>query len=63
LRLGVGLVALTRLIIEGDVLNFNQLKEAIAGQDIVSANFSGNPKAMAQNIVRAMDETGGKTHL
>lgn len=26
-------------IVEGDVLNFNQLKEAIAGQDIVYANY------------------------
>ena len=47
-------------IIEGDVLNFNQLKEAIAGQDIVYANLSGDLVAMAKNIVRAMNETGVK---
>jgi uncharacterized protein YbjT (DUF2867 family) len=47
-------------IVEGDVLNFNQLKEAIAGQDIVYANLSGDLEAMAKNIVQAMDETGVK---
>ena len=47
-------------IVEGDVLNFNQLKEAIAGQDIVYANLAGDLEAMAKNIARAMDETGVK---
>ncbi|MFI5154499.1 MAG: NAD(P)H-binding protein, partial [Chitinophagales bacterium] len=47
-------------IIEGDVLNYNQLKEAIAGQDIVYANLSGDLEAMAKNIVSAMHETGVK---
>jgi len=47
-------------IIEGDVLNFAQLKAAIAGQDIVYANLSGDLGAMAQNIVKAMNETGIK---
>lgn len=47
-------------ILEGDVLNFNQLKDAIAGQDIVYANLSGDLEAMAKNIVRAMEETGVK---
>jgi saccharopine dehydrogenase-like NADP-dependent oxidoreductase len=45
-------------IIEGDVLDFNQLKESIAGQDVVYANLSGDLEALAKNIVRAMDETG-----
>ncbi len=45
-------------IVEGDVLNFNQLKEAIAGEDIVYANLAGDLEAMAKNIVRAMNETG-----
>jgi uncharacterized protein YbjT (DUF2867 family) len=44
-------------IIEGDVLSFDQLKEAIAGQDVVYANLAGDLEAMAKNIVRAMDET------
>lgn len=47
-------------IVEGDVLNFDQLKEAIAGQDFVYANLSGELEAMAKNIVKAMDETGVK---
>lgn len=44
-------------IVEGDVLNYGQLKEAVAGQDVVYANLSGDLEAMAKNIVRAMDET------
>jgi uncharacterized protein YbjT (DUF2867 family) len=47
-------------IVEGDVLDFNQLKDAVAGQDIVYANLSGELEAMAKNIVRAMAETGVK---
>lgn len=47
-------------IIEGDILNFSQLKEAIAGHDIVYANLAGDLDAMAKNIVRAMEETGVK---
>src|SRR5664279_2430417 len=44
------------LFIEGNVLNINQLKEAITGQDIVYANLSGDLEAMAKNIVKAMEE-------
>jgi uncharacterized protein YbjT (DUF2867 family) len=47
-------------VIEDDVLDFNRLKEAIAGEDVVYANLSGDLEAMANNIVRAMDETGVK---
>ncbi|MHC2990475.1 NAD-dependent dehydratase [Pontibacter sp. HJ8] len=47
-------------IVEGDVLNYDQLKEAIQGQDIVYANLAGDLEAMAKNIVRAMEETGVK---
>ena len=47
-------------IIEGDVLNYNQLKEAIKGQDIVYANLAGDLETMAKNIVSAMGETGVK---
>lgn len=47
-------------IVEGDVLNFDQLKEAVAGQDVVYANLAGDMEAMAKNIVKAMDETGVK---
>jgi len=47
-------------IIEGDVLNYNLLKEAIKGQDIVYANLAGELEAMAKNIVKAMGEMGVK---
>ncbi len=47
-------------IIEGDVLDFNRLKEAIAGQDVVYANLAGDLEALAKNIVSAMKETGVK---
>ena len=47
-------------IIEGDVLDYGQLKEAVKGQDIVYANLAGDLEAMAKNIVKAMDETGVK---
>lgn len=47
-------------IVEGDVLDLNQLKDAITGQDIVYANLSGDLERMAKNIVKAMEETGVK---
>lgn len=47
-------------IIEGDVLDYNKLKDAIAGQDIVYVNLAGNLEAMSQNIVKVMKETGVK---
>jgi uncharacterized protein YbjT (DUF2867 family) len=47
-------------IVEGDVLIYTQLKEAVEGQDVVYANLSGDLEAMAKNIVKAMDETGVK---
>jgi uncharacterized protein YbjT (DUF2867 family) len=47
-------------IIEGNVLNFNQLKESMTGQDIVYANLAGDLEAMAKNIVLAMNEKGVK---
>jgi uncharacterized protein YbjT (DUF2867 family) len=45
-------------VVEGDVLNYEQLKAAVAGQDVVYANLAGDLGAMAQHIVRAMNETG-----
>jgi uncharacterized protein YbjT (DUF2867 family) len=47
-------------IVEGDVLDFDRLKEAVVGQDVVYANLAGDLEAMAKNIVRVMDETGVK---
>jgi uncharacterized protein YbjT (DUF2867 family) len=47
-------------VVEGDALNFDQLKAAVAGQDIVYVNLAGDLERMAQNVVRAMTETGVK---
>jgi len=47
-------------IIEGDVLNYDQLKEAISGQEVVYANLAGDLEAMTRNIVKAMQQTGVK---
>ena len=47
-------------IIEGDVMNYNSLKDAIKGHDIVYANLAGDLGQMAKNIVKAMNETGVK---
>lgn len=47
-------------IIEGDILDYETLKKAISGQDIVYINLAGNLGPMAQNIVKAMNETGVK---
>lgn len=43
-------------VIEADVMDYPSLKSAISGQDIVYVNLAGNLEAMAQNIVRAMQE-------
>ncbi|MGN6299372.1 MAG: NAD(P)H-binding protein [Ginsengibacter sp.] len=45
-------------IVEGDVMDYPKLKDAIIGQDIVYVNLAGNLEAMAKNIVKAMQETG-----
>jgi uncharacterized protein YbjT (DUF2867 family) len=58
-RLGKAAVS-KAIIIEGDVLNLNQLKKAISGQDLVYANLAGDLESMAKNIVKAMAETGVK---
>ena len=45
-------------IVEGDAMNFSQLKEAIQGQDIVYVNLAGNLEIMSTHIVKAMQQTG-----
>jgi uncharacterized protein YbjT (DUF2867 family) len=45
-------------IVEGDALNYNSVKNAVAGQDIVYINLAGNLEEMTRNIVKAMQETG-----
>jgi uncharacterized protein YbjT (DUF2867 family) len=57
-RLGNNITNCT--IVEGDVTDYNVLKNAIAGQDIVYVNLAGDLEAMAKNIVKAMSETGVK---
>jgi len=47
-------------IIEGNVLVYDKLKDAISRQDIVYANLAGDLEAMVKNIVKAMEETGVK---
>jgi uncharacterized protein YbjT (DUF2867 family) len=47
-------------VIEGDVMDLEQLKEAMIGQDFVYANLAGNLEQLAKTIVEAMDATGLK---
>jgi len=47
-------------IVEGDAMNFNDVKNAVTGQDIVYINLAGNLEAMAKNIVKAMQDAGVK---
>ncbi len=47
-------------IIDGDVLNLDDVRKAMTGIDIVYANLAGDLEHMAANIVKAMDETGVK---
>lgn len=43
-------------VMQGDAMNYNDVKNAVAGQDIVYVNLAGNLEAMARNIVKAMQE-------
>lgn len=44
-------------VIEGNVLNLDELKNAMAQQDVVYANLAGPLKQMAETIVAAMHAT------
>jgi uncharacterized protein YbjT (DUF2867 family) len=44
-------------VVEGDVLNASALQEAMAGQDVVYANLSGDLERQARLIVAAMQAT------
>lgn len=48
------------LIIEGDAMNYNDVKSAITGQDIVYINLAGDLETMTSNIVKAMQENNVK---
>ena len=43
-------------VIEGDVLNFKKLKEAMVGQNVVYANLDGKLEKQSKNILKAMTE-------
>lgn len=43
-------------IVEGNALNFEDIKKAVAGQDIVYVNLEGNLEIMTKHIVKAMKE-------
>ncbi|KAA9006567.1 NAD(P)H-binding protein [Paenibacillus spiritus] len=45
-------------VMEGNVLNLDELKEAMTQQDVVYANLAGPLKQMAETIVDAMHATG-----
>ncbi len=47
-------------IIEGDALNYEQVKRAVEGQDIVYVNLAGDLATMGEHIVEAMQQTGVK---
>jgi uncharacterized protein YbjT (DUF2867 family) len=47
-------------VIEGDVLDFKTLKEAMEGQEVVYANLDGELEKQTKNIVKAMSEWGIK---
>lgn len=47
-------------IIEGDVLDFTTLKEAMIGQDVVYANLAGEMEEQAKLIVEVMEINGIK---
>jgi uncharacterized protein YbjT (DUF2867 family) len=47
-------------VVEGDVLDKKRLTEAIAGQDVVYANLSGQLEQQARSIVEAMHHAGVK---
>jgi uncharacterized protein YbjT (DUF2867 family) len=47
-------------VIEGDAMKFNDVKNAVAGQNIVYVNLAGDLDAMSKNIIKAMQETGVK---
>jgi uncharacterized protein YbjT (DUF2867 family) len=47
-------------VIEGDVLDFEKLKEAMIGKDVVYVNLAGSLERMAKNVVEAMNATGVK---
>ncbi|MCU4337423.1 SDR family oxidoreductase [Acinetobacter dispersus] len=56
-KLGTDLPANAK-VIEADVLNLEQLKQAVQGQDIVYANLAGELEQQTKNIISAMHSAG-----
>lgn len=48
------------IVVEGDALIAGNVKDAVAGHDIVYVNLAGDLGSMATNIVQAMQATGVK---
>ncbi|WP_295811829.1 NAD(P)H-binding protein [uncultured Apibacter sp.] len=44
------------IVIEGEAMNYEDVRKAISGQDIVYLNLAGDLEPMTKNIVRAMQE-------
>lgn len=51
---------LNATIVEGDATDYDKLRDAIKGKDIVYVNLAGDLEVMAKNIVKAMQEDGVK---
>lgn len=47
-------------VVQGDVLNLEQITQVVKGQDIVYANLAGELEAQTQNIIAAMKKAGVK---
>ncbi|MFV0392197.1 MAG: NAD(P)H-binding protein [Paludibacteraceae bacterium] len=47
-------------VIEGDAMNYSDVKNAISGQNIVYVNLAGDLDTMSKNIVKAMQEKNVK---
>lgn len=47
-------------VIEGNAMDYDVVKNAISGQDIVYVNLAGNLETMSKNIVQAMQENNVK---
>lgn len=47
-------------LVQGDALQYNDIRAAVTGQDMVYVNLAGNLEAMTKNIVKAMQEAGVK---
>ena len=47
-------------VVEADVMDYDKLKKAVSGQDIVYINLAGELEKMTKNIVKAMQEMNVK---